>query len=427
MLEKRKLWKLMRLFDKREQSKVSYWLKGELRGHHGATYQLFELMCDPEVSIEQIWASLYPHKALPERPFYDSGFRRLEHSLSGLLETYIAIQAFRKDEESMDLFLLRELDLLQAKGLFEAKYKKVKKKLEEQPVRDGTYHRKLYRLMWIRIPFVLKHDMANYGKALYEMIIQQNLAIKHERLRSAVIIKSYLASSRNKSQREIISVLYESPEAWLTDEEINNDPVLYIRYQSILYLNGEVSLEGFEKELRGKIHLFRYDFQADMYYLFLNSYMRRTFQGERKITHSKLLEILEWGLEDRFVFQEGILSEVFYRTLINMCCRTLQLELGEYYLQNLKQHLIVEVREEAYIYCKGMLRMAQERHLEAIKYLNRKFSHPPLDLRARKIVLMLKYDQGERVSLENEIRALASCIERSTYLNLEIKTEAKLE
>ncbi|MEL6732558.1 MAG: hypothetical protein AAFP83_15615, partial [Bacteroidota bacterium] len=107
MLEKRKLWKLMRLFDKREQSKVSYWLKGELRGHHGATYQLFELMCDPEVSIEQIWASLYPHKALPERPFYDSGFRRLEHSLSGLLETWLAIDAFRKDEDEVELHLLK--------------------------------------------------------------------------------------------------------------------------------------------------------------------------------------------------------------------------------------------------------------------------------------------------------------------------------
>ena len=71
--------------------------------------------------------------------------------------------------------------------------------------------------------------------------------------------------------------------------------------------------------------------------------------------------------------------------------------------------------------------MIQGRHTEAMKYLNRKFSHASVDLKARKMVLMLRYDRGERVSLENEIRALISCVERSTYLSPRLKRVIKME
>ncbi|MEL6698726.1 MAG: hypothetical protein AAFP89_20955 [Bacteroidota bacterium] len=327
----------------------------------------------------------------------------------------------------MDLFLLRELDLLQAKGLFEAKYKKVRKKLEEQPVRDYSYHKKLYKLLKINIAFVRKYDMTNYGKALFDMMSQLNLATKHERLRNILATKNYITSSNNKTQIKRLRDLYKPPEIWLTAREIHHDPIFYICSQLVLLLNGKGSLDEFEKNFRENIHLFRSDFQAEIYVLFTNCHLRRGFQDEGMAFYKRRIKMIEWGLEDRFLFEGEILHEVVYRSLITMCYYTQQLELGEYYLQNLKNHLIVELREEVYTYCKGMLRMAQGGHKEAMKYLNRKFTHPPLDFRARKIVLMLKYDHGERVSLENEIRALTSWIERSTYLNLEIKIEAKLE
>ncbi|MEO0640310.1 MAG: hypothetical protein AAFY70_11330, partial [Bacteroidota bacterium] len=191
MLEKRKLWKLMRLFDVKEQVKVGLWLKGELGKNQESTYQLFELMCNKKVTIEQIWASLYPKKAFPEKPFYDSGFRRLEHSLSSLLEVYLAFQAFRRDEEGVDLYLLRELNNRDAKELFASKYKKAKRKLEDQPIRDETYHLKLYRLYVEQVQYTLKFDIKNYKRAFVEMIRQFRTAHLYEQMRRSLTLKNF--------------------------------------------------------------------------------------------------------------------------------------------------------------------------------------------------------------------------------------------
>ncbi|MEL6699186.1 MAG: hypothetical protein AAFP89_23280, partial [Bacteroidota bacterium] len=422
MLEKRKLWKLMRLFDKREQSKVGYWLKGELRGHHGATYQLFELMCDPEVSIEQIWVSLYPHKALPERPFYDSSFRRLEHSLSGLLETWLAIQSLRKNEEEIDLHVLRELDVRESKELFESKYKKTKRKLEAQPTRDDSYHRKMLRLKMELLPFTIKYDIQSYSAALLEVIEQFHITSFHEQCRYAMLIVNYLYSDDDDRYKQKFQKYFDACIDSQRLKYFNHDPILRIYDKLILLQSGEGSSDGLEKDLRDHLYLFSRSSQGEVYAVFMNHHLRKSPVRDGGVEYCKqTVELIEWGMKERLVYVEDTIRDIIFRVLISSCIGSNQIELGEYYLETLKENLLKEIKEENYTYCKGLIRMAQKRYKEALKLLNKKFPRLAIDLRARKRVILIQYEMGQRVELENEIRTLILCIERVESLNSRLR------
>ncbi|MEO0639457.1 MAG: hypothetical protein AAFY70_07015 [Bacteroidota bacterium] len=427
MLEKRKLWKLMRLFDKREQSKVSYWLKGELRGHHGATYQLFELMCDPEVSIEQIWASLYPHKALPERPFYDSGFRRLEHSLSGLLETWLAIDSFRQEGKEMDHHLLRALNRRNAKELFSAKYKKVRRRLEEQPARDSSYHRELYRLTEEHLIYLMKFDKLRYRSTSSGLLEKWEQTVVHERLRHGLTAINSLSTFHDATYEGCASKYLANTQKWLDIKRVDNDPVLKIYYHLILLICGRGDVWLMEKELKENLHLFSAIDQINVYTTFLNYCFRRSVTDSSPELLPKILTLLEWGLEKRLIYLRGTLRETMYRSLIMSCIYSHQLELGEYYLEKLKEDLLPEIRDEVYSYTKGRLLVAKGEYHEATKYLYKKFRLPRLEFRARKLMIQIKYERGERVELENEIRALLLYVERSKTLHRVLRNQITKE
>ena len=50
--------------------------------------------------------------------------------------------------------------------------------------------------------------------------------------------------------------------------------------------------------------------------------------------------------------------------------------------------------------------MAEKDFKGAVKYLSKRFSRVEWELRARKSLILIRYERGEREELENEIRAL---------------------
>ncbi|MEL6698725.1 MAG: hypothetical protein AAFP89_20950 [Bacteroidota bacterium] len=420
----------MRLFDVKEQVKVGLWLKGELGKNQESTYQLFELMCNKKVTIEQIWASLYPKKAFPEKPFYDSGFRRLEHSLSSLLEVYLAFQAFRRDEEGVDLYLLRELNNRDAKELFAAKYKKAKKKLEDQPVRDETYQRKLYRLLLERVQFTVKFEPRDYKEAFLDIIRQFRTTHIYERMRAALNLDHYLTTSKNKKQISDIQSLAEVPKDWLMDKNLKQNKVLNIYYQISLMNRGKDLPVGFDRQIRDNINLFHENVRKDVYVMLLNYHGRPRMNENELERYYKLVELYEWGIGAKFLYIGDLLREVVYRNLIYYCIMSGQLGLARKYLEDLKKDLSLDIREEAYIFSLGRILMAEENYSDAKVCFQKKFSRLDWEIRARKYLIQIRYEKGERDELENEIRALNLFLGRKEgihpKLQLNIETELKM-
>ncbi|MEL6698730.1 MAG: hypothetical protein AAFP89_20975, partial [Bacteroidota bacterium] len=304
----------------------------------------------------------------------------------------------------------------------ESKYKKTKRKLEAQPTRDDSYHRKMLRLKMELLPFTIKYDLPSYSAALLEVMEQFHMTNLHERFKYTMMIGNHIHGYNDDRYNEKIQEYFNQYLSRLRAEEVDHDPVLRIYYKLILLQSGEDFPNGLEKDLRDHLHLFRRSYQGDMYAAFINHHLRVSPVRSNEIEYNKrTVELIEWGISERWVYVEDTIRDIVFRTLISSCICSNQVELGEYYLETLKEDLLKEVKEGTYTYCKGAIRMAQKRYKEALKLLNKKFSRVGIDIRARWRVIVIRYETGQRVELENEIRTLISCIERVESLNSKLR------
>ncbi|MEO0582068.1 MAG: hypothetical protein AAF135_07600, partial [Bacteroidota bacterium] len=346
--------------------------------------------------------------------------------LSGLLETWLAIDAFRKDEDEVELYILKAFNNRWAKDLFKSKYKKAKRKLEAQPQRDNTYHRKLHQLLRLQLSHAAVFGiLGEYGLALVDVLKQLEKVVTHEQMQHIMLARNYLLSHNKYLHKDLIKSHLYVIQNKLNRDEIDKDPVLRVYNRLIRFLDGEEVEGKVEEEIREGFSLFHWGQQTDIYIAFLNYHIRNIRGVNHVDYHKKIVEILEWGMEVK-IFGSGInTTETIYRHLIIGCIHSHQVELGEYYLEVLKDDLLLENREEIYRYCKGRLYMAQGKYTHAVRCLNKKFTHLRIEYRARKHMIEIRYEQGERIELENEIRTLIQCIERQDLLAEVLKRNLK--
>ena len=411
-MKNRKVHQLIRLLDPKERSRFEKWLKIELNGKQPKTLALYQLL-RRGAEIEEIWPQLYPERPLPERPFYDSGFRRLEHQLSDVLEKYFALQAFDRDPDGRDLYLIKELNQRNASQLFTHKLRKVEARLEEAPLRDETHYQQRYRLEREHLHFLLKYNRREVAQAFRRLNERFEAWWMHEKLRMALNTLNFREVFNEDSPSLLIEGVMQAAQE---TPYLRSLPVLDLYRRLYLLLQDREAPGDLFASISRQADQLGPDVLTDAFTLLLNYYTRKSNEAGETRYLEQLFAIYEWGVREGLLLTDHILPWKHYKNLV-----TVGLRLGRHdqvwtYLHDLRDLLLPEEQEEAFQFNLARYYLATQAPDQARRILARKFSNVFYEVSGRLALIKLRYEEGEREDLGNELRALRTFTDRQPRL-----------
>lgn len=410
--------KLLHSLSKREQRKFDRWLTSELSPKQVSVRLLFDQVKSGKY-IEQIWSRLFPDIKVPEKPLLDSGFRRLENHLSEYLEEFIAIETFRKDTTKRDLYLLRGLNDRQVPDLFQAELRKVRKRLEKQPVRDALYHRTRFEILREEKAHEIRHQKSSSVASDYYRQFQ--LFWLHERLRMILVNLSEAGLGRMAPPKEETESLLAEVEGMLTQTDC---PLLSIYRHILLIQSGEEKFSELITLLVQCGHMAGLAEQKNIFIL-LSNHLIRIYNRTKDLSKAEqLFYLFLWGIKEELIYFGGYLPPKTYRNIISI-----GLHIGNYdevyrLIHELIERVPIPEREEAFRFNLGTYYFALGRIRETYLMFMEKFHSSTYEVAARTKILSLRYENGERTELESPLRSLKLFVKSQKNLSESFRESA---
>lgn len=400
-MEKRQIWKLISLFDEAEKIRFDAWLSAELNGKEALTLALYRGLCS-FTDIWTLWATLFPNVMAPAKPFYDSGYRRLEHQLAYRIEMYLSLQSVRKDTYLTSFHLVNELNHRNATDLFPAKVRKLKRKLESSPIRDEGYFRQRYKMDREMLHFTLKHEPGKIADMYEQFNTSYEDSWIHEKMFQAVVNLN-TAQTMGKTIKSFL--MEEILELVEREERLSSSPILVLFHQLYLLLTDRAEAGPvFELFRQEREKLDRYTAQ-NIFTILHNHYAKEVLKGEES-TLRQIFLLYEWGHEHELLLIDGILPIGYYRNMVTVGLRLNEDKKVWYYLHEMKSLLPEDQQEEVFEFNQARYFVKVKEYAKARNVLSRKFKNINFEIAGRLTLLKVRYEMGEREELDQELQTL---------------------
>lgn len=413
----RKLWKLLALLTSKEKKQFSCWLQGELHSQTHKVVLLYQMVTSRK-EVEEIWQKLFPEIMCKGSPFNDSRFRKLESQLIHYIEDFLAMEAFRNRPYSRDIYLIRELNQRNANTLFDIEMRKVRRKLDKDFMLEKERFMMLYQLELEQQKHLNKSHSKRKRKPASSLGEAFDLWWLHEKL--------WLANhdlNVQKIKGEQISTLFvpEILDLVEKNEKYHQYPLLRI-YQKLYLLRQD---RGNPKEVITLIQ--KYSDQLgeeelrDIFSLISNYFIQKINETGDVSYLEILLSLIELGVQDQIIFDNGYLPWRWYKNIITICIRLNKLNQAREYLNELKKSLKKEDREEAYRFNLAHCYFAEGSFAKVIKILSQRYSNLTYEMHSRLILCKAFYELNEIDELETRLRSLRVFISRQKTISEMVK------
>ncbi len=400
----RKIWKILSALTVKEAEAFNRWLEAEMAGKQIFLRTLSAILAQnlkQAPSAEQVWDQLYPEKA-----YDDDRMRKLNGDLTYQLEEFMAIQAFRADRDTRDLFLLREMSSRKRPDVFTKLYRKIHDRLSRRTNKNADYYRMLFEVeeekqrfdRIHRIPYVLPKSSTEGEQSLKNMSQMQriNYAFDSWWLHEKMEIAPHNMNSMELHQESIESVLLEevleliethplhSKQPWLT---INKQVMLFLQQpESVPVTDIMILLEDRRADLEKKeVHA--------LWGFLINHYARKLNKSGEVDSARHLVSLYEWAIHSELIFVDKYLPIQHYRNIITISLRIPAFDLAYQYLHTFKPLISPEKREDTFIFNLAKYHYAKEEYQSVIDLLsNHKFAHSVDEIDARAFLLQSQYE-----------------------------------
>ena len=420
-IETRKVFKLLSTLHSRERKKLDRWLAYEISEKQVEVLYLYELI-KARACPRKIWERLFPDRTMPDDPFQDNQFRRLENHLTTRIEKFLAIQAFLLDDSQRDLYLIKALNQRTPQDIFPTEFRKIWKRAEKQPVRDASYYRLLFELEKENQFFQLKHRR---GKKAPSREFYHNMLEAwwlHEKLRMEILNLNDQTVNQSPGHIHLLESVFELIEENPLFAEM---PVIgiYLRLYKLLAFGDE------NRELLEHLWLYS-DYmepseRKDVFTLILNYYVRKSFESKEVFYREQLYLLYDWGLGKGLLFRDGFLLWRAYRGIFDLKLEFEDFDSTLHFLEEYKNHVPKLDREEVYSFCMGRLHFKRKEFRQALRYFLPRFRHLSNEISARLWLIRTRYELGNRVELENDLRAFRMYMDRKTTVDAMVKANVQ--
>ncbi|MDP5169619.1 MAG: hypothetical protein NWR72_05190 [Bacteroidia bacterium] len=375
-----------------------------------------------ESNPEDTWSALFPDAPIPEKPLSHASFRRLENHLTHYFEEFISIQAFRKDQTSRDLYLIRGLNDRKSPELFHAELNKVHRRIESQPVRDAFYHRVKFELLNEEKAHAIRHQRSSRLIETYHD--QFDLFWLHEKLRMLLVAWGESGFHAYTLPSYELKDLLAQVESRLEKED---SPLLDIYAHMIRLYQGIEDIPGLLKLFKDNSHLAGLEERKNMFIYLSNHLIKAHNQAESGSASSLLFEVYIWGIQQKLVFFGGYIPSKMFSNIVATGLHTEAFEEVLALIHDYIAFVPPQEREETLRYNLGNYAFAIRAIPEAFHYFKEKFGHISYEVTARTKVICLRYEQGERTELESPLRSLKFFIMRHDELSTSFQQSSVLK
>jgi len=410
-----KLYSILKALHKIEQNQLRKYLLSPYFNVNHAILSLFEYLTDSfeepedEYTLEKktIWRVISPGEK-----YNDVRFRKYCSDLLKLIEGFLSLQIFEKNELYQNLFLMEAVGKRKLAKLYNGAVKKAQRTLEKSPFRSAQFFFNQYR--YERSYFNLyEFETKRDEKSNLEDIIR-NLDIFYisEKLR---LYCSALSRQRILSIKYEVQFIDEILDYLSKNNHYLQYPSIAIYYQiQLIYTAPEDESHYFKlKELLSKYGLLfpMREAQEELYIPPINYCIRKVNQGNQTFLEESFhlyKELIEKGI----LINEKQLSPWHFRNIVFAGLRLKQFDWIESFILNYKNYLPASFRDNAVTFNLARLYWYQNKHDKVIEQLQEvEYEDVTYNLGSKSMLLATYYEM-------EEIEALYSLLDSfRVYLN----------
>lgn len=341
-----------------------------------------------KLSKEKIFPKLYPGK-----PFNDGLFRVLIREFTQMTEEYLLILKLREDKFQSKKMLAQVYHDHNLHSFFARETDKLLQELDKQPYRDWDYYKAVYELNFDHFFHPSTKKTPDHDLPLLMMMdsLDKQFALAKFRVGSEMLNRAKIYA------KEYDIRLFEEIKA-LAKQNFAKDNILFQLYVFLFQLyeaKEEEKVSVFEELKKVFSQHFRALRQTDQS-LFLTQLINFTIKkinSGNAAYYKKAFELYQIGLEADLVLQQGSIDESVYGNIVLLGCRAEEFTWVADFMEEYKNNLPEEVREDAYELNKGLYYFHKKDFANAqFQFMNYGYS-PKFQLKARTNVLKTLFER----------------------------------
>lgn len=374
----------------------------------------------PEFESEQLEKEIVFQRLFKGEEFEDKRVRYMMSDLAKLVERFLTIQFYEKDEERVKLDLLTcYLERDQDKHYVILK-SKVEKTLADVLEEESEIHLKRMRFADLE-----EQHFEQQRKRRFD----ENIQIASNELDLYYFIKKLKYSCGMQDRQQFLSAAYQDN---LTDEFLSfieknaflGSSVIKSYYSILLALKEDLNDKYFYqlKEILEKeaVNIPSKELK-EIYFYAINFCARKIRLGQDKYV-SEALELYQKGIEQQILVQKGVLSPWTFTNVVKLALRLKQYDWIEQFIRKNSKKLPEDFRQNAMNYNLAELYYYRQSFSEALDHLNRvKFSDLNYYLGSRVMLIKIYFEQEEEQALLSQLAAFIMFLKRNKEISVHLK------
>jgi hypothetical protein len=381
---------------------------------------LFEwLVHTPEPSKEAAWQVLFG-----TAPYDDQKLRLHLSYLHRLLEKYLIVKESIADESTNQVTLAIAYRKRNQGESFEKVRKSLEKSLENQPLRNAYYHETRYNLLWESHQYQYTQNPTDVSQ-LYDLSQVADVVYVSQKMRLICLLTAhqsvYKGEVEEADTKDLIAMA-ERPEL----AAVPAVGVYLVCYRMLREPEQEAHFQQFKSILIGQSNQFSAEEMHGLFILAVNYCVRGINAGQERYSR-EALDLYKTGLENGYLFENGMLRRFTYYNIVAAGIQTNELEWVRYFIHEYKNRLEKKYRDSLFSFNLARLEYANRNHNLVLDLLQKaNYRDILLNLSAKTLLLKTYYALNERNSLESHMDAMRNFIHRkrvigyhrTNYLNI---------
>ena len=337
---------------------------------HRQTTQLVKIILDSidhpkrKLEKEKVFNKLFPGEKFNEQ--------RLHNILSYIKRLYVRFIAFEQMEQYPFLEQVLALEAAYEHNQFDLlinRAKQLKKSLKKLPHHNSHYHFAQFRMNYLLGYYDNIYVDRSKTEHMQLMLNHLDRYYMAEKLRNCCHLTANMIVMNTHYDFHLLESLLDFiAKNWESFTEDTSIRLYYTILMALRLENDEAHYRDLKEMLTNQIHNLSAEEQSDLY-LFSYNYCIRQINSGRREYQRELFQLYGQGLKSELLLTNGMINEWDYKNITTLGCGLGEFEWTEEFIQNYKEKIPANRRENAYNYNLATLYYHKEMYDEALSHL----------------------------------------------------------
>jgi len=403
-------------FSKKEIRDLRKWLNSPAHNQRQDVRDLFEYLAkntqngsEKSLNKERIFKKLFP-----KEKYEDARFRQTIHFLHKTIEEFLIFQELTSDQVKSKTALATVFRKRKIDKLFNKTIKEAKELQQKSEFRNADYQQNEFQIELEEYSFREKQKRSTEMN-LQELTNALDLTFIARKLRYSYLMYAHQTVYKTEYDFGFLEkMLSYIEEAGL--EKVPSIGVYYHGMKTNFEKNIPSHFINLKKAIFDHAHLFPPSEAKDIYLMAINHLINRMNSGE-SFAIREIYELYKTGIEDKLLFEEGILSRFTFINAVIISLKVKEFEWIEYLIENYQEFLEPKYQDNYVHYSKAMIAYTKKDYSTAMQLFTQvEYNDTLLNLNAKNILIKMFYEEEEYDALDSLLSSMRTYLTRKKVM-----------